>query len=96
MYGSGQNVGERRNGDRYALGRADRRWTEDERAQKEAVLRRLVPDFDERGGSVKIGAAPGAGRERGRWLRIQFQVSLRRDERYEVVSWLEDEDRRID
>jgi hypothetical protein len=95
MHGSDQHAGGRRHGDVYALGRADRRWTEDERAQKEAALRRLVPDFDERGGSVRIGAAPGASRQRGRWLRIRFQAPLRRDERCEMIFWLEKEDRHI-
>jgi hypothetical protein len=95
MHGSEQHVGARRHGNGYALGRADRRWTEDERAQKEAVLRRLVPGFDERGGSVRIGSAPAGRRQRGRWLRIRFQAPLRRDEQAEMISWLEEEDRHI-
>jgi hypothetical protein len=60
-----------------------------------SLLRRLVPDFDGRGGSVRIGAARCARRQRGRWLRIRFQAPLRRDERCELISWLEEEDRRI-
>jgi hypothetical protein len=96
MYESGHHRAGHHAADRYALARLDRRWSEDERARIEFQLRRLFPDFDERGGSVRIGSSPRARRQRGRWIRIQFQAPLRRDERYELISWLEAQDRRID
>jgi hypothetical protein len=43
-----------RQGIAYALGREDRRWTEDERAWKEEALRKVVADFD----ASTLGAVP--------------------------------------
>jgi hypothetical protein len=75
----------------YALGREDRPWTEAERAQMEAEVRKLVRDFDARGGVVFIGACPRTNEWADHFLYFLFQTPLTIAQQYLVASWLERE-----
>jgi hypothetical protein len=79
----------------YALGRTDRPWTEAERAEKEMAVRDIVPDFDERGGSVKIGSQPGANIDAKHWLHIRFEVPIPEASQFAMLYWLDVEDMRL-
>jgi hypothetical protein len=79
----------------YALGREDRPWSEPERAQMEVEARKLVRDFDARGGLVFIGSCPETDEWAGHFLYFLFQAGLTLAQQFLVTSWLQREKSRL-